>query len=468
MEPSEIMTANALRWSNSTTNKLSSISEYKQLTDLIDDAAAYHKKNYINSGEIQFADTKTQNQARKALDYSIKTLKTQAKVSSRVGDMAVGVSAAIAIRSYMKIGTSDKVIVYTTGNNWPTAVQDFQVDAAGFSSYNSSDLIVTTDNKNFFGISLKKKKTVKANDPTLINKAFTSAFNVSESGNKEVYDQFQVLKENLEKLKINYFADIIIDAVEGNGTFDEKGNKSSTPIIAKTLIDGFDNFKISNKEELFKATQRNKKYFDRTYINTKGWATASEGYQSNKTKDKRSMRYFVNDRLKQRPNPLWEKMTDIIKSGADTLGKHLINIVLKSQLYKELDAKKLDNVAFKFALVTGVGNVTPKKTVTISTAKTVDLKTTLCGLTRIENNFKGPYQVIQNRATADASTEGDGASTAAKVFFKVVKGTSPQINVLDLEVRYGGDFNSQPQFQGGMTKEFKALLDRECSGGPGG
>ena len=44
MEPSEIMTANALRWSNSTTNKLSSISEYKQLTDLIDDAAAYHKK----------------------------------------------------------------------------------------------------------------------------------------------------------------------------------------------------------------------------------------------------------------------------------------------------------------------------------------------------------------------------------------------------------------------------------------
>jgi len=461
MEPSEIMTANALRWSNSTTNKLSSISEYKQLTDLIDDAAAYHKKNYINSGEIQFADTKTQNQARKALDYSIKTLKTQAKVSSRVGDMAVGVSAAIAIRSYMKIGTSDKVIVYTTGNNWPTAVQDFQVDAAGFSSYNSSDLIVTTDNKNFFGISLKKKKTVKANDPTLINKAFTSAFNVSESGNKEVYDQFQVLKENLEKLKINYFADIIIDAVEGNGTFDEKGNKSSTPIIAKTLIDGFDNFKISNKEELFKATQRNKKYFDRTYINTKGWATASEGYQSNKTKDKRSMRYFVNDRLKQRPNPLWEKMTDIIKSGADTLGKHLINIVLKSQLYKELDAKKLDNVAFKFALVTGVGNVTPKKTVTISTAKTVDLKTTLCGLTRIAKMYKGPYQVIQNRETADAST-------AAKVFFKVVKGTSPQINVLDLEVRYGGDFNSQPQFQGGMTKEFKALLDRECSGGPGG
>ena len=455
MEPSEIMTANALRWSNSTTNKLSSITEYKQLTDLIDDAAAYHKKNYINSGEIQFADTKTQNQARKALDYSIKTLKTQAKVSKRVGDMAVGVSAAIAIRSYMKIGTSDSVIVYTTGDKWPNAVQDFQVDASGFSSYNSSDLIVTTDNKNFFGISLKKKKTVKANDPTLINKAFTSAFNVSESGNKDVYDKFQVLKENLEELKTNYFADIVIDAVEGNGTFEGKS------IIVKKDIDGFDGLKRSNKKELFKATQRDKKDFDRTYINTKGWVTAPEGYQSTKTTDPRSMRFFVNNRLKQRPNPLWEEMTDIIKTGADTLGKHLINIVLKRQLYKELNAKKLGNVAFKFALVTGVGNVTPKKTVTISTAKTVDLKTTLCGLTRIAKMYKGPYQVIQNRETADAST-------AAKVFFKVVKGTSPQINVLDLEVRYGGDFNSQPQFQGGMTKEFKALLDDQCSGGPGG
>ena len=158
MEPSEIMTANALRWSNSTTNKLSSIEGYKQLTDLIDDAAAYHKKSRINSGEIQFADAKTQNQARKALDYSIKTLKTEAKVIARVADMAVGVSAAIAIRSYMKIGTSDSVIVYTTGDNWPNAVNDFKVDNNNL-NIDFSDLIVTTDNVNFFGISLKKKKT---------------------------------------------------------------------------------------------------------------------------------------------------------------------------------------------------------------------------------------------------------------------------------------------------------------------
>ena len=457
MEPSEIMTANALRWSNSTTNKLSSISEYKQLTDLIDDAAAYHKKNYINSGEIQFADTKTQNQARKALDYSIKTLKTQAKVSSRVGDMAVGVSAAIAIRSYMKIGTSDKVIVYTTGNNWPTAVQDFQVDASGFSSYNSSDLIVTTDNVNFFGISLKKKKTVKAPDPTLINKAFASAFVISEADNKEAYDEFQILKEDLTLTKTNYFADIVIDAVEGIGTFDGK------PIIAKKDIKNFTNLKKNNdgKQELFSAKQRDKSDFDRSYIDTKGWVTAPDGYKDNDFRNSLSMRAFVNSRLSVKKNPLWEQFGEIMDAGADIIGEHLINIVLKTQLYKKLKAKDLKGVAFKFALITGIGNITPKRAVNISAGKTIDLKTTLCGLTRIEKKFKGRYRVVQDNAASDKSD-------AAKVFFKLVKGTSPEIKVLDLQVRYKGRFTPDPQFQGGMSQEFKALLEKECSGGPGG
>jgi len=457
MEPSEIMTANALRWSNSTTNKLSSIEGYNQLTDLIDDAAAYHKTSRINSGAIQFADSKTQNQGRKALDYSIKTLKTEAKVIARVADMAVGVSAAIAIRKYMGVGDSKSVIVYTTGDNWPNAVNDFKVDAFGFESYNSSDLIVTTDNVNFFGISLKKKKTLKAPDPTLINKAFASAFVVSEADNKEAYDEFQILKEDLTTTKTNYFADIVIAAVEGTGTSDGK------PIIAKKDIKNFTNLKRTEDgmKELFQAKQRNKSDFDRSYIDTKGWVTAPEGYKDNNFRNSLSMRAFVNDRLAVKKNPLWEQFEEIMDAGAETIGQHLINIILKTQLYKKLNAKKLKGVAFKFALITGIGNITPKKTVTISTGKTIDLKTTLCGLTRISKMYKGPYRVLQDTAASEKSD-------AAKVFFKLVKGTSPQIKVLDLQVRYKGRFTPDPQFQGGMSQEFKALLEKECSGGPGG
>ena len=104
-------------------------------------------------------------------------------------------------------------------------------------------------------------------------------------------------------------------------------------------------------------------------------------------------------------------------AGADVLGNHLINIVLKSKLYKEIEAKDLDNVNFQFALITGIGNVKENKTeqtVTISKAKTITLKTTLCGLDRINSKYKGGYKVIQD-------IEATNASKAAKVYFKLVK-----------------------------------------------
>ena len=101
--------------------------------------------------------------------------------------MAVGVSAAIATRKFIK-SPKGKVTVYMTGNKWPEEVEDFQVNAYGFKDYNSSDIVVSKDKKTFYGISLKKKKTVKAADPTLINKAFSTVFNG---------DKYKELKEKL-------------------------------------------------------------------------------------------------------------------------------------------------------------------------------------------------------------------------------------------------------------------------------
>ena len=78
-------------------------------------------------------------------------------------------------------------------------MKDFQVNAYGFKDYNSSDIVVRSGTeKTFYGISLKKKKTVKAADPTLINKAFSTVFNG---------DKYKELKEKLIKTRTNYFAD---------------------------------------------------------------------------------------------------------------------------------------------------------------------------------------------------------------------------------------------------------------------
>ena len=81
----------------------------------------------------------------------------------------------------------------------------------------------------------------------------------------------------------------------------------------------------------------------------------------------------------------------------------------------------------------------------------------MCGIKRIEEKYKGPYRVIQD-------IEATQKSEAAKIFFKLVKGSTKSINLLDLEVRYKGSFNPDPQFQGGLNKEFKKLLDQETCG----
>ena len=116
-----------------------------------------------------------------------------------IKDMAAGVSAAKGIRRYMNKATG-KVTVYMTGNIFPKDVEEFKVSAFGFEDYNSSDIIVSTDKKKFFGVSLKKKKDVKASDPTLINKAFSSVF----EGKK--YDK---LKQEMVDLRIKYFSGLI-------------------------------------------------------------------------------------------------------------------------------------------------------------------------------------------------------------------------------------------------------------------
>ena len=92
--------------------------------------------------------------------------------------------------------------------------------------------------------------------------------------------------------------------------------------------------------------------------------------------------------------------------------------------------------------------------VRISPGRVDPLKTTLCGLTRIDKKYKGNFEVVQNPDTLNKSD-------AAKIFFLLRKGN---LNMIDLRVRYKGDFVIKPQFQGYMTPEFKAEISKECAG----
>ena len=412
-ETSEITTAVALQYNSQFLKKVKTADQLKSML-----------KKGIGK-DVEFATSSIKNGFLRLVDPNSK---------KSVDDMAIGVSAALAIRNYMN--TEGNVTTYMTGNKWPKDVEKFQISAFGFQDYNSADIIVTKNKKLFYGISLKKKNTVKAQDPTLINKAFASAFDGPE---------FVKLKKQLVETRINYFADLVIEAVDKN-------------IIAQKDIKDFDSLKRSNKKELFEAKNRDKNQFDKSYIDTKGYATSNNGYSDSNTRDPKSMRFFVNQKLSEkRNNKLWKSFEKLIDKAGPKLAENLINIILKRYLFKELDAKDLDGKGFDFALVTGIANVRTSGEVNISNAKVLPLKTTLCGLKRIEEKYKGDYRVIQD-------TEATQKSEAAKIFFKLVKGNTNKINLLDLEVRYKGSFNPDPQFQGGLTPEFKRLLDVETCG----
>ena len=339
-------------------------------------------------------------------------------------EATVGISAALAIKGWLKSshGQGNDAVaekVFLTGNVWPKEVEKFRIKAYGFDDYNSSDFIIKTGDKKYFGVSLKKKPKKNSADPTLINKAFDTVLNGQ---------QFNKIKEEITDLRTEYFAGLVRQANEDGILYIKDINRQTD-------------------KELFEAKKRDKKIFDRAYINIKG--SLSGGYDNDKAPD--AMRKFVNSDLAKTNNILFKRLTQYMDDNADLFAKTLINLVLKVKLYDELSAnKKLSDFTFGFALVTGIGEMSRGKP-NVSPGKAIDLHTILCGLSDLEANKK-PYKIA-------VDFEKKAEANAAKIFFKLSKAG---VNILDMELRYKGSFTSQPQFFATVTKEFQTILTEKC------
>jgi hypothetical protein len=443
-EASEIMTAAALQY---TTKQLADVA-HEGKDAIINLIEVTRKKILAGKTKIHFGNSTIQK--------GFVDLMT----AGNVGDMAVAMSAATGIRKYMNIGFNEIPDVFMTGNVWPTEVEIFKVSAYGFEDYNSSDILVTDDRKSFYGISLKKKKSVSGGDPTLINKAFDSV--LADPTNND----FKKIKEALSQARIDYFSSLVVEAVnEGLIKWQDINNQTGQKFKTKAQFDTWSRSSLG-KKELFSGSKRDKQKFAvKNYINLKGsvhpqflklhkegynWDPDKSGLKSYRGP---SMRNFVNAKLAEANNKLWAKFIAVMNDNADEFSDALINVILKKYLYKELDSKLLKKYKFNFALVTGIGDIS-KDSARIQEPSIIPLKTTLCGLTRIEEKFKNKkYEIVLDKSKKDDAE-------AAKVFFQLKRGS---ISVLDLELRYKGDFNPQPQFQGGLNPDFKKLLTDECN-----
>ena len=132
-------------------------------------------------------------------------------------------------------------------------------------------------------------------------------------------------------------------------------------------------------------------------------------------------------------------------------------MVLKVQLDTKLKAKDIGDYNFEFALVTGFADYkqnnkdATKDILKLEKAKFIPLHTILCGLANLAGNEK-PYKMELDTAKKEKAN-------AAKVFYQLSRDGVP---ILDLELRYKGDFKSMPQFFATITDEFQTQLKEKC------
>ena len=419
-------------------------------------------------------------------------------LKQKLNDMIVGISAALAIQKWMKDehNINDPVAdkVYLTGNKWPKKVEPLQVQAHGFDAYNSSDLIVRpVKMKNaYFGVSLKKKFSATAADPTLINKAFDTLIKGKE---------FDNTRKELQNVREKYFSGLVKDAIK-EGHIHIKGGTSKTDkflfsghkpadrtsnnmaksrayidtkgsLLMKEIL-GPKDFNKTTKlpvEKLYGLAAENRSEYVQMLKDKKPIRVTNSkwNYYGDKALDKsglkkykkESMRGWVNQQL-AKPDSLYTEFMKVMNDNSELFVEKLIQVTLKRDLPDLMDTKKMGDMTFGFALVTGIGQVTGGKNlytdkgkINLSKGKVFDIHDVRCGLAELDAD-KNPYEFKIVKDDVKDDIESDGA---AKVYFDLVKGKKTLMN---MELRYKGQFTPQPQFQGTLAKYFTDLVSGKC------
>ena len=424
--------------------------------------------NAINSKVAERSDKKAEDKNKKAV-YS---------------DLAAGISAVLQTRSDLGVGIPDAVFV--TGNQWPDEVKDFKITAYGMKDYNSSDVILKYGTT-YYGISLKKKGFQSAAAPTLINTAFGSFFQGTE---------FTALRNRIMQAKKKFFAKVIYDActdetpnspfyvpeandgrggtiLECNKTYQTKATKalkSEKYSVRGMRLQSDGTLNIQDAEKILDIK------VDIWRKNDKGDWEIKTGVKLLQIKDPTALtrispefpkefqtrfRDYVNKSLYAKNgkiSELWKTFTDIMnddkpvvggKSIKQSLVDGLFSRILKIDLYDRL--AKIKRNDFKFYLVTGAGRALKPRGSDVYVPKVE------------KGDTKGLTSILANLAElcpddCQKSIEyNDASETAANVsltLFVTPKGSRNKVPILDIGLRYSGNFFAYPQFRGTMTKEF--------------
>lgn len=359
------------------------------------------------------------------------------------GDLAASISAVLGTRQKLR---KDKIPskVYLTGNKWHPDVEPFKVKAFGMSDYNSSDVILKLNGNDFVGISLKKKPKANAASPTLINNAFSAYIEGP---------QFKETRDKLNDHRIKFFAGVIKEACGPGGPLERfalVGNKNISNMNPNNKADA--------KALWDMRVIRKKDGKPTPLINLKSESDLQDPNglikQSGNDPSQESFRDFVNKKLQStggKLNPLYQGFLDIMNQDdvKDNLANVLLTRVLKLNLLDVLET--WDEYEFGFYLTEGVGTVDKNLSPNIGNANVLDVHSIMIAMANLSK--EETKMVLDKQKTL--------SKNAAKVFFTLSKGDTP---VLDIELRYKGDFAAFPQFFAGITPEFKEMIKQGDTG----
>jgi hypothetical protein len=312
------------------------------------------------------------------------------------------------------------------------------------SDYNSSDVILKLNGNDFVGISLKKKPKANAASPTLINNAFSAYIEGP---------QFKSTRDKLNDHRIKFFAGVIKEACGPGGPLERfalSGNKNISSMNPNNKADA--------KALWDMRVIRKKDGKPTPLINLKSESDLQDPNglikQSGNDPSQESFRDFVNKKLQStggKLNPLYQGFLDIMNQDdvKDNLANVLLTRVLKLNLLDVLET--WDKYEFGFYLTEGVGTVDKNLSPNVGNANVLDVHSIMIAMANLSK--EETKMVLDKQKTL--------SKNAAKVFFTLSKGDTP---ILDIELRYKGDFAAFPQFFAGITPEFKEMIKQGDTG----
>jgi len=427
-------------------------------------------------------------------------------------NVAVGISAAKSIHEWMardhgKRSQGGKLPIskiYLTGGTWDDDIKQFRLSRGGMRDFNSSDMVIRTGDKQFFGVSLKKKPTsASSTDPTMINRSIDDAIRqVNGSIEDAVVMEGKVGKkvnvspvpshpaalkvvEKIQRERFEFFGEIANSKKFRDAVLEHEqvivpplSKIGSLELLCryrfnnKTIGLHTDNYLGIGTESKRKALAKKStwyhgdkekfkgkkpKFSDKPLIDMKG---ASSGNLP--------IRSIVNAEISKLEAPFFQTMIKALNTDKKLVGElceELTDQVLKISLGNDIaNNKEFKKYYFAFGLSTGKADITNKGIVRIGQGTTYELKSVICALSRWFGKGSDPlkdyYVKLQPR-------KGGAASIKFWMMKKVLH--SPKKDdkkILEMELRYKGTgFAAAMQVQAYMHDDFKHLVVQGCEKG---